>query len=392
MNHGIAVTCYSEITMWRWPISLTVPFRLRCLILNPMRVFLYEFITGGGLWTTAEQTRPHGSLLIEGRAMVTALANDFLRLPNFRVDLLADVRILPELESLQGLDNLNITPVDSPSTHSQAFGELCKNCDKSLIIAPEFNGNLSRLTFFAEQNGGELLSPNSDFVTIFSDKHQSLARLRALGIQTSVGRLLTSPQDLPLDWVFPAVAKPNDGAGSYGARRVECRTEVPDLDWTLGPYCIEQFCPGAAVSVAVLMGARSSYVLAPCLQRLSEDGTFRYLGGSVMTPGPLTRRATAIGRRVADVLPSTVGYIGVDLVLGDADDGSNDFVIEINPRLTTSYVGLRVSADGNLAGAMLRAADGVEKLNLRFPRHPLEFRADGTIVTSRFQTEPSCGG
>jgi predicted ATP-grasp superfamily ATP-dependent carboligase len=111
-----------------------------------------------------------------------------------------------------------------------------------------------------------------------------------------------------------------------------------------------------------------------------------------MTRSPLARRATAIGRRVADVLPSSVGYIGIDLVLGDADNGSNDFVIEINPRLTTSYVGLRGSADGNLAGAMLDASDGVEKLNLRFPRHPLEFRADGTFVTNRFQTEPSCGG
>ncbi len=357
-----------------------------------MRVFLYEFITGGGMLTTDEYTPPHGSLLTEGHAMVAALANDFLQLPNFRVELLADVRMLPELGPLQGLDHLNITLVDSPSTHWQALGELSKNCDRTLLIAPEFSRHLTRTTRCAEQSGGQLLSPNSDFVTIFSDKHHSLARLRALGIRTSVGHLLTSPQDLPLDWVFPAVAKPNDGAGSHGVRRVQCRTEVQDLDWTHGPYRIEQLCPGRAASVAILMGASSSYVLAPCLQRLSEDGTFSYLGGSVMTTGPLTQRATAIGWQVAGVLPSAIGYIGVDLVLGDADDGSKDVVIEINPRMTTSYVGLRASAEGNLAGAMLQAADGAEELDLRFPRRPLEYGADGTTLTSRFQTEPSCGG
>lgn len=347
-----------------------------------MRLFLYEFVTGGGLLTAGDTTRPHGSLLTEGRAMVAALANDFLQLPNFRVELLADVRILPDFGPLPGLDHVRITPVDSPRAHWQAFGELSKDCARTLLIAPEFSGHLTRATRRVEQVGGRLLSPNSDLVGIFSDKHHSLTRLRALGIPTPSGRLLASPQDLPCDWVFPAVAKPNDGAGSHGVRYLDSRTAVQDLDWTLGPYRIEQHCPGMAASVAILMGTSSSYVLAPCLQRLSDDGTFSYLGGSVMKKGPLTQRADAIGRQVAEVLPSTVGYIGVDLVLGDADDGSADFVIEINPRMTTSYVGLRASAAGNLAAAMLHAAGGARELDLRFPHRPLEFRADGTIITS----------
>lgn len=348
-----------------------------------MRVFLYEFITGGGVFTTDERSPPHGSLLNEGRAMVAALADDFREIPNFRVELLADERILPELAQLQGLDRLNITPVDSPDAHWQVFDDLSKYCDQALLIAPEFSQHLTCVTRRAEQNSDQLLSPDSEFVTIFSDKHHSLARLQALGIPTPSGCLLASAQDLPLDWNFPTVAKPNDGAGSHGVRRLQCRSDVQDLDWTLGPYRIEPFCPGTAASAAILMGSHSSYVLPPCLQRLSTDGTFSYLGGSVMSAGPLTQRATTITRQIADGLPSAVGYIGVDLVLGDAEDGSADRVIEINPRMTTSYVGLRASAVGNLASAMLQVIDGAEKLDLRFPRRPLEFRADGTIVTIR---------
>ena len=52
-------------------------------------------------------------------------------------------------------------------------------------------------------------------------------------------------------------------------------------------------------------------------------------------------------------MPGLSGYVGVDVVLGN--DG-RDWAIEINPRLTTSYVGLRALAGFNLAEAMLAVA------------------------------------
>jgi len=45
------------------------------------------------------------------------------------------------------------------------------------------------------------------------------------------------------------------------------------------------------------------------------------------------------------------GYVGVDLVLS----ANAAFVVDINPRLTTSYVGLRKVAHFNLAEALLDA-------------------------------------
>ena len=57
-------------------------------------------------------------------------------------------------------------------------------------------------------------------------------------------------------------------------------------------------------------------------------------------------------------MPATQGYVGIDLVLGSAEDGSADVVVEINPRLTTSYVGLRQLLKTNLAAAMIEAAAG----------------------------------
>ena len=41
-----------------------------------MRVFVYEFITGGGMWSTG--SAPAGSLLSEGAAMAQSIGADFV--------------------------------------------------------------------------------------------------------------------------------------------------------------------------------------------------------------------------------------------------------------------------------------------------------------------------
>ena len=92
----------------------------------------------------------------------------------------------------------------------------------------------------------------------------------------------------------------------------------------------------------------------------------------------LSHVATALASRAVAALSSTVGYLGVDLVLGDDPDGRDDVVIEVNPRLTTSYVGLRALAADNLAAAMLAVASG-KTPRLSFADHALQFDADGAV-------------
>jgi predicted ATP-grasp superfamily ATP-dependent carboligase len=96
----------------------------------------------------------------------------------------------------------------------------------------------------------------------------------------------------------------------------------------------------------------------PCRQRLSDDGSFIYLGGSLPLPAALEARAIRLAEHVSAALPPWRGYLGIDLVLGRDRSGADDCVIEVNPRLTTSYVGLRAAYASNLALAMLDIAEG----------------------------------
>jgi hypothetical protein len=92
----------------------------------------------------------------------------------------------------------------------------------------------------------------------------------------------------------------------------------------------------------------------------------------------LGERATNLGKRALAALPATRGYVGIDLILGRDPQGGEDFVIEVNPRLTTSYVGLRAASQANLADAMVRVAMG-ESPDVSFSTRPLEFDVDGNV-------------
>jgi tyramine---L-glutamate ligase len=334
-----------------------------------MHIFLYEWITGGGL--VEERSALSGSLLTEGLAMVQALAADCAAIPGARVSLLRDFR-LPQLTA-RGCEAITVC---SLSEHHEAFDDLAARADATIIIAPEFDGELVKLIRRAKSVGARFASPDDTFARLASNKHETAERLRAAGVPTPHGLLLEGDTKLPADFRYPAVLKPVDGAGSQDVYLVAGPEENPPA--YVAERRLEEFAPGLPASVALLCGGPAPVALAPCTQEISTDGRLRYLGGRTPLASGLAERAISLATRAAQALPSTIGYIGVDLVLGSDPTGAADVVIEVNPRLTTSYVGLRASATTNLAAAMLAAVQGEQPL-VEFRDRPLEFDAAGNV-------------
>ena len=190
------------------------------------------------------------------------------------------------------------------------------------------------------------------------------------------GRVLESDEPLPADFPYPAVLKPIDGAGSQDTYFVRTPTDKPPAyAWQRR---LEQFVPGMAASAARLCGPAESIGLVPCKQRISDDGRLRYLGGELPLAAGFAERAEQLASRALAAMPPAIGFVGVDLVLGREPDGSEDFVIEVNPRLTTSYVGLRTAARSNLAEAMLNIANGVSQ-SIEYTDRPIEFDTSGNV-------------
>lgn len=327
-----------------------------------MRILLYEFIHAGG-WRPLGWEAPPQSLRREGAAMLAAVAGDLAALDNVEAVIASDA---------------NTAAIGDVSVGSELVGDF----DRVLLIAPETRGALETLCRDVELSGGRLLGPSADFVRLTSNKHRTAEYLAAAGLPVPRGMVLPPRAPLPRDFVYPAVLKPLDGAGSQDTWLVNAADSACGaitLAHNLLPRRLEHYCPGMPASVAVLCGPAGTLPLIPCRQRLSADGRFRYLGGALPIGADHAARATKLAVRAVQALPPARGYLGVDLVLGDDPSGRGDVVIEVNPRLTTSYVGLRAMCHQNLAGAMLDVVEGVAT-GLSWRRGGVEFDAGGRVT------------
>ncbi len=313
--------------------------------------------------------------------MLAAVAADFAA-AGIELDVLCDVRSLDV-----SLPECTIHEISSAAEEQQTLHRLAAEADWTLLIAPEFQRHLLTRCRTIEAAGGRLLGPSPECVALATDKHALCEHLARHGVNVPRGVALDPFDPLPSDFPYPAVLKPRDGAGSLGVERVECwsvaRRNGPS------PARLEAFCHGQPASVAVLCGPEHSVALPPCFQSLGGESGFSYLGGSLPIPDELAARAADLARRAVASLARPLGYLGVDLVLGDQSSGAADVVIEINPRLTTSYIGLRGLFAGNLAAAMLAIASG-QSPGLCWKPGPIAFEASGE-TSSGVRTERVAG-
>lgn len=319
-----------------------------------MKVIVCEYVTACGVG--ADPGLPMHSLYREGRAMRDSLAED--------------LRQLPEVETCI----LEAWPEDWSRLAGDASTAF-------IIIAPEFDRLLLDATRQIEATGAKLLGPNSAAVALTSDKLALAEHWRSRGIPTpATSERPPSPCD-----PFPIVWKPRYGAGSTSTFRLDhprdlhrCQA-IRAAEGCQQPMIVQEYVSGLAASVAFLTGPNGHFAMPPAQQRLSTDGRFKYLGGKVPLPPTYAARAVALAQRAIADIPGLRGWVGVDLVLDPATDGSQDYAIEINPRLTTSYIGLRALCQDNLAECLIQVAEGRPACPPRWRALNVTFTAEGQL-------------
>jgi len=315
-----------------------------------MRILLYEYLCSGALTHSALT-----ALRREGLAMFRAIALDLALCPS--VQLLAPLDPALLEKNLPWPDNLTLFPARGPSEDEALFKHLAGQADAALVIAPEFDDLLWQRCYWLEKEGVPSLGASSEAVRLTGDKERLGQHWELEGIPTPACLSLAAlAGEMP---PFPCVLKPRHGAGSQATFLLRDPTDLQRAyDQALsegagGDFLLQPFIPGRPASAAFLLGPHGCLSLPAAWQYLSTDGRFHYLGGALPLPVDLNNRAATLARRSIESIPGLRGYVGVDLILGAADDGSEDYAIEINPRLTTSYVGLRTLARFNLAEALL---------------------------------------
>jgi tyramine---L-glutamate ligase len=328
-----------------------------------MRLFLYEYMTAIG---PADEGAK--SLGTEGWAMLSAVVEDFGRLPGVQTTAL----LRPDVRRQLGTHCIPTRP----HVEEDRFKQVAASSDYTLVIAPELDGLLEQRCRWVLEAGGRLLGSNPHAVTLTADKLALAEHFRTRSVPTPATVPLSSEIDM-----YPAVCKPRRGAGSQDTYLVRNAAELTSVRATaqFADLIVQPYMPGQAASVVFLVGSNGMQPLLPATQELSTDGRFHYLGGRMPLRGDLAERAIELGRRAIQAVPGLRGYVGVDLVFGPNADGSLDTVIEINPRLTTSYIGLRRLARGNLAAAMLACVGEANIQELLWHSGSVAFHPDGRV-------------
>jgi predicted ATP-grasp superfamily ATP-dependent carboligase len=106
-----------------------------------------------------------------------------------------------------------------------------------------------------------------------------------------------------------------------------------------------------------LIGDGVVYLLGCNLQRIALlDDSFVLLGCEVNGLDEDRALYARLARGVAEAIPGLWGYVGVDLVVTDRGPR----ILEVNPRLTTSYVGLSRSLGANVAQMVVGLTEEVQ--------------------------------
>ena len=310
-------------------------------------VFVHEFTIGGG-WP--EGPLPAG-LAAEGRAMLHAILADFRAWGAVRTTTTLDYRLGGTHLPADRVIELH------PGEYEQSLLRLVTESDASLIIAPENGGILARLSALVERSGVPLLGSNAAAVAIAADKWECYRRFVQAGLPTPPTWLVNSANatDVAEHVGFPLVIKPVDRAGCEGvglvadASSLGLALERPSF--SRDRFLLQRYVEGTHVSVSLLVAEQGSLPLSLNGQMMTIGEEFAYLGGIVPLQHPQRQRALNVAQRAVSLIPGLRGYAGVDLVLTE----SESYLIEINPRLTTSYVGLRQVISFNLAEAIWMA-------------------------------------
>jgi len=326
-----------------------------------MRLVIYEWCCSGGLAGPDRELVVHpgddvNSLAREGRAMFAALIADAVRDGGFDVVALVDESLPLKLPAAAR------RVVVPRGREVEALVAAAQEADGVILVAPETAGVLAARVESARAAGGTVLGPSASFVRRAADKQATIDALAAAGVPVPAGRSLAAGEAWPASFRLPAVRKARASAGCDGLVIVRPGDPLPCP--ALVATRLDAECAGQPVGVSCLIGPQGVVPFAALVQQFSSGPLPGYAGGKPLRDTGEQCRAEGLAVRAVEALlyrdPDTAhaGWVGVDMILGGRPDGLDDRVLEVNPRVTTSFVGLAAAAPASLVRAIVDAAAG----------------------------------
>lgn len=306
-----------------------------------MKVFVFEYVTGGGF---AGMALP--GVLHDAEVMWQALVDDLIAIDGVDVLTLRDERL-----RRPAMDKVDILYTDADRFKAD-YQHCLATSDAVWPIAPEEAGILESLNQDVLIAGKRLLGCQPGAVRIAASKYATAQRLSRAGI--SVTPTFTSP--FLMVATGPVVAKPDEGAGCQDT--LYFHNQAAAEEWTLDEggagFVFQPYLAGESRSLSVLCHPDGCQLLSVNRQDVRLEGERLCFHGVTTNalPDPDGYYAS-LALRVVSAIPGLWGYVGIDLI--DTVDGPA--VLEVNPRVTVSYAGMHSALGFNPAGRVLSLPD-----------------------------------
>lgn len=282
--------------------------------------------------------------------MLRAVVDDVLRMPGWLSVTTLETELCGQVAG-------EVVPVESPLQEARVFERLLNEVDAVLVIAPETGGVLADRCRRVAAAGVKSWNCQPQAIDLCGDKLRLGEHLESFNLPTIPTKLADLSKQ-PCNGTWPLVLKPRDGAGSNLTFLVRNGDEWSRAMATFRRAGLEHNCllqpyrEGRALSIALNISLDGRHIeCLPVGEQILmgnltwsslnlSDNHFQYLGGKIPADiSPVDRDAIErVVREACRTIPGLAGYIGMDLLL---TSDRQIVIVEINPRLTTSYVGYR---------------------------------------------------
>jgi predicted ATP-grasp superfamily ATP-dependent carboligase len=310
-------------------------------------VFVYEYLSGGGVPDDAAGDPATQHLSKQGRSMRDAIVADLLQIDEIEVTCATVGDDCP-----MAAPQLRYVSADRGQPAREFVRAMARSHDLVWVVAPESDAVLATLS--AAVPPEQWIGCDRSTIALTTSKSLTARHLTQSGIAATRPWRAGEPVVASERWVV----KPDDGAGTcetqmftpFQAAERELRRRAEHGQVAV----LEPWVEGASLSVSMLCGALGAEVLAINHQNIDVDEhgqvSFRGVNIDVVDrASPLGDQIETVALDVARALPGLRGFVGCDVIAAP----QGPVIVEVNPRLTSAYVGLSRRLSRNLARDVL---------------------------------------
>lgn len=301
----------------------------------------------------------------EGRSMLLSVVSDLSKWPNSQITVASVADATDHLSSINALVTWNVCrDISSLVKEATATGRLF---DVAFCIAPESDHCLQASIDCMKQVADRIVCVGDELIQLGGDKLAFHNWCRSYQIPTIPVLHAGDYETWSVNDGDLVVSKNRFGAGCEGIQRYQWGAETAEIVRAGSDLEIiwQRFVTGSFFSVGVIGRGKQ---LAPIVLPAAEQDMHwnndipEYRGGRIpaMLKTEQQRQLTDLVSKVVSVLKIDDGYVGLDLVWCEDEFESNETggdgqnspawqLVELNPRLCTSYLGYRKLFRENLA-------------------------------------------